>query len=324
MRSKAAILIAALLVPLLGGCTWPFLDESGIPLSEISVFGSPLPDRHDIPYDSAPTPTFGSPTSTADGFTVQITNFDPSYNWVLTTTAGVVNLQDGGLIQVAGLAPDTSAQVTVSVQRYNFYDAQATITGVSLAAEYSPPEVYPSMSSRAVTRTAGLPGPAALGLRPRDWKQVKPTPGCAVASRCRLLAFRNIRADQPLRYFETEVARFGNARTASAQYARMLRPFTGSRQAAQRRRNGFRYAVIGGLGALQLPGRDIGAANQATLAVIAVKGRMVQLVVVSGDLGYLTANARNLLSGRASRLLIRLARHPQSFRPPLGPPLPGA
>lgn len=321
MRTKLAILIAALMVPLLGGCTWPFLDENGNPLPTIAIFGSPLPDRHDTPYASAPTPTFGSPTPTADGFTAQITNFDLTFNWVLTTTAGVVNLLDGGLIEVAGLAPDASAQVTVLVQRYNYHDAQATITGTSLPFDGSPGG-YSVPGAHIRAGATGLPMPSQLGLRARDWKRVRPAPGCAVATRCITAAFGNARSGLPLHYLEVEFARFRNAQTSRAQYARLLDPFGSSRQAVQRRQQGFRYAVIGGFGALQLISRDIGAVTDATLAVVAQRGHYLQIAIVTGDLNYLASNVRKLLASRATAVLIRAARDAANTKPPLGLPLP--
>lgn len=319
MRNRFGIVLAALLLPLLGGCAWPFLDEDGMPLPAISIFGSPLPERHDIPYESAPRPTFGSPTSTADGFTVQITNFDLRFNWVLAATSGSVSLLDGGLIYVSGLGPQVSATVTVTAQQYNYYDASATVTGTSLP--YEIPEDY-STQAAGTRAVIALPSPAQLGSSVRNWRRVKPSPSCAVAAKCRTAAFGSEPAGQPLTYFEGAVAAFRTPAIARAQYSRLVAPFAGTQQLAQRRKAGFRFSVIGGLGSLQLPTRDIGTATEATLAVLGQRGRYLQLAVVTGDVDYLAGNARALLAGRASRMLIRLARQPSGLKPPLGLALP--
>ena len=51
------------------------------------------------PLVPALTPTFGTPTATADGFTVQITNYDSSYTWAGTATAsGSVAINGTGLV----------------------------------------------------------------------------------------------------------------------------------------------------------------------------------------------------------------------------------
>lgn len=151
------------------------------------------------------------------------------------------------------------------------------------------------MSSRTVLAPTPLRSPvvpAQLGSLLRNWRRVKPTPGCAVATRCRTSAFRNPLSSGPLRYFEVEVALFRNVATARSQYARVLQPFAGSRHDAQRSRQGFRYTVVGGLGSLQLPGRDIGSTTDAKLAVIAQRGRYLQVALISADASYLARNAK--------------------------------
>jgi uncharacterized repeat protein (TIGR02543 family) len=104
-----------------------------------------------IRYSNSITPTFGSPTSTADGFTVQITNYDASYTWAGTATAsGTVSISNTGLVTVAGVAANTSSTVTVETSRANYVNSSATASGTSLQA------VTNGDCSAAVNTTSGV------------------------------------------------------------------------------------------------------------------------------------------------------------------------
>lgn len=88
---------------------------------------------------AALTPTFGSPTATADGFTVQITNFNYSYNWLGTVTGwGMVTIDNGGLITVSGLSPDENATVTITTTRDGRPNGSAQVSALSLRAALTP------------------------------------------------------------------------------------------------------------------------------------------------------------------------------------------
>ena len=78
------------------------------------------------------TPTFGSPTTTANGFTVQITNYSNLYTWAGTATAsGSVSINGTGLVTVTGVAPSTSSTATITTSRTNYPSATATVSGTS-------------------------------------------------------------------------------------------------------------------------------------------------------------------------------------------------
>ena len=73
-------------------------------------------------------------TPTADGFTVQVTNFDPNYTWSVSTSAGVVAIDGSGLITVTGLTPEQSATVTVTTSQPGYAGGAANTTGSALTA----------------------------------------------------------------------------------------------------------------------------------------------------------------------------------------------
>ena len=74
-------------------------------------------------------PTFAALTSTADGFTVQISNYDAEFTWNVATTAGSASISSTGLITVIGLGAGQSATVTVTASRAGFNDGESEVTG---------------------------------------------------------------------------------------------------------------------------------------------------------------------------------------------------
>jgi hypothetical protein len=87
----------------------------------------------------ANTPTFGAPTSTADGFTVQISNYDGAFTYGGTATAsGTVAISGTGLVTVSGVAANTSSTATVTTTRTNYDGGSAQVAAVSLAAASTP------------------------------------------------------------------------------------------------------------------------------------------------------------------------------------------
>jgi hypothetical protein len=78
------------------------------------------------------TPTFDTATPTADGFTVQITNYDAAYTWTGTATAsGSVSISNTGLVTVTGVAPSTSSTATITTSRADYSNRTATVSGTS-------------------------------------------------------------------------------------------------------------------------------------------------------------------------------------------------
>ena len=79
-----------------------------------------------------PTPTFGTPTTTSNGFTVQISNYNAAYTWSGTaTSSGSVSISDTGLVTVTGVAPLTSSTATITATRTGYSNGTATVTATS-------------------------------------------------------------------------------------------------------------------------------------------------------------------------------------------------
>ena len=84
-------------------------------------------------------PTFGIPTSTATGFTVQITNYDPNYSWVGTASAsGSVAISNSGLVTVIGVAALTNSTATINTTRVGYISSSATVSALSLGSALLP------------------------------------------------------------------------------------------------------------------------------------------------------------------------------------------
>ncbi|MFN8126256.1 MAG: BspA family leucine-rich repeat surface protein [Candidatus Nanopelagicales bacterium] len=88
------------------------------------------------------TAQFEAITRTPDGFTAEIGNLEPDdeFEWQVTATTPVdadVDLS-GRVITVTGLAPDTTATVTVGTTADGYADGEATVEGRSLRAPLTP------------------------------------------------------------------------------------------------------------------------------------------------------------------------------------------
>ena len=81
------------------------------------------------------TPTFDTTTPTANGFTVQISNYDGNFTWTGTATAsGSVSISNTGLVTVTGVGPSTSSTATITSSRTGYSNRSATVTAQSNAA----------------------------------------------------------------------------------------------------------------------------------------------------------------------------------------------
>ena len=98
-------------------------------------------------------PQFETPSSTADGFTVQVSNYDGSYSWLVSTTVGSATISGTGLITVTGLAPAEGATVTVSTSKINHTTKQADVSGSSVAV---PPTPVPMLPIWGVAALSGM------------------------------------------------------------------------------------------------------------------------------------------------------------------------
>lgn len=97
----------------------------------------------------SPTPRFSSITSTADGFTALIINFDPSFTWSASTTYGSVSLK-GAAITVTQLAPGQSSLITITASRAGYVSSSNTLSGSprpAITASPQPTQPIPTNSS---------------------------------------------------------------------------------------------------------------------------------------------------------------------------------
>jgi uncharacterized repeat protein (TIGR02543 family) len=113
---------------------------------------------------AALTPTFGSPTVTADGFSVQISNYNNAFTWSGSATAsGSVAINGSGLVTVTGVAAGTSSTATITTTRTDYTGGSATVSGTSMsnvatlsALTLSSGTLSPSFSSSTDSYTASV------------------------------------------------------------------------------------------------------------------------------------------------------------------------
>jgi len=104
------------------GNTDSLFGIEGIGTSEITVPGL--------------TPTFGTPTPTADGFTVQISNYSGSYAWTGIATAGGTAVVSGtGIVTVSGVAGGTASTLTITTTRTGYTVGAASVSATSITPD---------------------------------------------------------------------------------------------------------------------------------------------------------------------------------------------
>ena len=112
---------------------------------------------------TANTPTFGTPTSTADGFTVQIINYDANFAYAGIATTGIVSIS-GAVVTVTGVAANTSSTATITTTQTNYANGSSTVTATSNAAPTpTPPAPSPSPTTTTTTTPTTTPAPAPTG-----------------------------------------------------------------------------------------------------------------------------------------------------------------
>ena len=112
---------------------------------------------------TANTPTFGIPTSTADGFTVQISNYVGAFTYGGTATTGTVSIS-GAVVTVTGVAANTSSTATITTTQTNYANGSALVTATSNVAPTPP---APSPTTTPTTTPAPAPtGPMITGTPP--------------------------------------------------------------------------------------------------------------------------------------------------------------
>ena len=88
---------------------------------------------------AALVPIFGTPNPTANGFTIQITNYDNNFTYGGTATAnGSVAVSESGLVTVTGVAANTSIVATITATRAGHVSGRATTNAISLTAALVP------------------------------------------------------------------------------------------------------------------------------------------------------------------------------------------
>ena len=121
-----------------------FYDLSNNPFSGID-------DKTSLAFQtqslSAPVPAFNTAASTANGFTIQISNYDAAFTWSATTTAGTAAVNSSGLITITGLLPAESATLTASTSRAGYSNSQASVTAAALQAALTPAFGTPTRTS---------------------------------------------------------------------------------------------------------------------------------------------------------------------------------
>lgn len=75
--------------------------------------------------------TFGNIQQIAGGFSTQITNFNSSFTWVVSSTVGTASISDSGLLTVSGLNPGDTADITIASSADGYLDATTTYRGVA-------------------------------------------------------------------------------------------------------------------------------------------------------------------------------------------------
>ncbi|MFM8870972.1 MAG: hypothetical protein ACKOFD_05275, partial [Actinomycetota bacterium] len=73
-------------------------------------------------------------TASADGFSVQVSNYDANQIYTAAATSGIASIDSYGFVVVTGLSPDETAAVTVTVERPGYSSAESTRAGSSLKA----------------------------------------------------------------------------------------------------------------------------------------------------------------------------------------------
>ncbi len=141
--------VGSYLVSCAGPATVSVTDDS---LQEIFLYTVQYPAISLVITPTGHTPTFGTATPTADGFTLLITNWDPYFTWTGTDSAGgQVNISSGTIV-VTWLAPGTSSTVTVTTTQTGYTTAGATSSAIS------------SVTGAALNPTFGTPTPTSDGF----------------------------------------------------------------------------------------------------------------------------------------------------------------
>lgn len=109
-------------------------------------------------------PTFSATTSTVDGFTVTITNYDSAFTWdTATVTSGIVSvtstLGSNRLLTVTGLSSGASATITQTTSRSLYSGGSGNVSGSAISST-------PVVNDQPVTTEPVIPAPVVQGPPP--------------------------------------------------------------------------------------------------------------------------------------------------------------
>jgi hypothetical protein len=105
------------------------MSGAGKPAVGPVSFGSPLSSCNLPALQSARIPTFGSTVRTADGFTLRISNYSAPFGWAISSSlpsASAIFNPTTGLVEVTGVAANTSSTITVTTSRDGFNRGSST------------------------------------------------------------------------------------------------------------------------------------------------------------------------------------------------------
>jgi hypothetical protein len=83
-------------------------------------------------------PNWSNYQQTSNGFTTQITNYDPDFTYSVSTTSGQTSINLTGLVTVSGLRPDQAATVTATTTRTGYASGSGSISGRAQVAGMLP------------------------------------------------------------------------------------------------------------------------------------------------------------------------------------------
>jgi len=92
-----------------------------------------------IALNPALNPTFGQYAGIVGGWRVPVANYDASFTWAVTTTAGAATINGGGLVEVTGLADSQSSTITVTTSKANHHNGSGSTQGQANDAAPPPP-----------------------------------------------------------------------------------------------------------------------------------------------------------------------------------------
>ena len=109
------------------------------------------------------TPLFSSPSSTTDGYTVNVTNYDSNYTFTPSVNRGTVTVGTASgsnlPLTVTGLSAGTSATITVATSRMGYSNGSGTVTGNSKSNANPNPDPTPDPEPTPVPTPKPTPTP---------------------------------------------------------------------------------------------------------------------------------------------------------------------